>query len=163
LEENIESLVVDKQDISKSLDTRTTALDKQIDILDQKILQLQSHILTVETANSKMEHMAQNEKDPVKRSKIYAAMRYNIELLVKLYSVIKEYEDVKFRYNKEINEVVYNKYHLVAIELRKIEKNIDSTGSGVMGMYEKLTELMGNRDRMRKIEEELNSDPEYRL
>lgn len=163
MEENENGLVNDKTEISKDFSKQSTILEQQIDVLNQKILQLQGHILTIETANSTMEQMARIEKDATKKSKIFAAMRYNLELLVKMYSTIKEYEDVKFRYHKEIDDMLHNKYKLIAIDIRRIEKGLDGPNSGIAHLYERLTDLMSDQGKLRKIEQDLADNPEYRL
>jgi len=155
---------VTKDNIASDFTSQKQLLEKQIDSLNQKILAVQSHVVTLEQANRVLEQMTQSERDGVQRAKYYGAIKNNIELLAKLYSVIKEFEDVKFRYHKEIDEVLNNKFRLIAVEIRRIDERIGEAASfNLVEFFEKLSSTFSNSEKREQIKEVLSSSPEYQL
>lgn len=153
-----------KGEILQDFAGQQTSLEQQIDVLNRRILSLQSHILSLEQTNNVLEQMAQSEKDVTQRSRLYGAIRNNIELLTKVYGVIKEFEDVRFRYHKEIDDVLFNKYKLVAVDIRRIEEKLNDTSSGdLIGFFEKLSSTMSSTEKREQIKSSLDDKPEYRL
>ena len=155
---------VNKTEILSDFADQGNLLKQQIDILNQRILALQGHIVTLEQTNNVLEQMAKTEKDVTQRSRLYGAIRNNIELLAKLYSVIKEFEDVRFRYYKEIDDVLFNKYKLVAVDIRRLEEKINDLNSGdLVGFFEKLSSVLSNTEKRERAISDLDDKPEYRL
>ncbi|HQF37201.1 MAG TPA: hypothetical protein PLL26_06225 [Candidatus Dojkabacteria bacterium] len=155
---------VTKENIANDFTLQKQLLERQIDSLNQKILAVQSHVLTLEQANRVLEQMAQSERDGIQKSKYYGAIRNNIELLTKLYSVIKEFEDVKFRYHKEIDDVLNNKFRLIAVEIRRIDEKIgEATSFNLIEFFEKLSNTFSNSEKRDQIKAVLGENPEYQL
>lgn len=147
-----------KHEILTEFTSQKNLLEIQIEELNSKILSLQKHIIALERANSVLEQLAVSEKDSSQKSRYYGAIRNNTELLARLYAVIKEFEDVKFKYYKEIDDVLYNKFKLVAIEIRKLEDKIGDEYN-FMNFFEKLGDVLSKN----KTGIESETQPEYRL
>jgi len=159
-----EERLASKGEILQDFSVQKNSLEQQIDLLNQRILSLQVHILSLEQTNNVLEQMAVSEKDTTQRSRLYGAIRNNIELLAKLYSVVKEFEDVRFRYHKEIDDVLFNKYKLVAVEIRRIEDKIAESSSGdLIGFFEKLATTLSSSEKREQIKKSLDDKPEYQL
>ncbi len=154
---------VTKDEIVQSFTDQEDNLNKQISVIETKILSVQRHILTLEQANQVIEKLAQSEKDPTQKFKYYSAIRNNVELLARLYEVVKEFENVKFKYFKEVDDVIYNKYRLIAVEIRRLEEKIDSGNFSFLEFFEKLAVTFSNPEQRALIKSDLEEKPEYRL
>ncbi len=159
-----EEKTVTKKEILQDFSIQKTTLENQIDLLNQRILALQNHILTLEQTNRTLEHMAQAEKDASQRSRFFAAIRGNIELLTKLYSVVKDFEDVRFKYFKEVDDVLFNKHKLVAVEIRRIDEKIgEAASTDLIGFFEKLSTVLTSSEKRAQISADLEDKIEYKL
>ncbi len=159
----LESEQFDKQEISSKFEDQRSQLDAQITQLGSRILSLQKHIISLEHANSVLDQLAKNEKDGTKIKQYYGAMKQNIELLAKLYEVIKEYEGIKFKYYKEIDDIMISKYRMISVDIKKLEERLNGADD-VFGFFERLTEALKNSGSKRElVKSELQSDPDYKL
>ncbi|MFA7204220.1 MAG: hypothetical protein WC188_11005 [Candidatus Caldatribacteriota bacterium] len=140
-------------------------LESQIDHLDRFIQDLVSHKLSLENANRHIEQLAMAEKDAFKKSKYYEAISRNIELLTKIFNSISELENIKYRYHKEIDDVIQNKIRLIKIDLRKLAEKINDDGVNLLQFFEKLSNVLSNPTK--KFEEaskiSIEENPEYTL
>ncbi len=110
-----------KELISEDFRQEKVQLEREIVNIEMKQTELQVHISDLEVANSGLKNLIKTEKDPVKKSKYYAAIRSNIELVAKIYSAYKDFESIKFSYRKEISTLTQNKNRIIYIELEKIK------------------------------------------
>jgi hypothetical protein len=153
-----------KSEIIQDFAAQKNSLEQQIDLLNQRILSLQNHILTLEQTNRTLEQLARSEKDAQQKARLFGAIRVNIELLAKLYSVVKEFEDVRFRYYKEVDDVLYNKFRLIAVEIRRIEEKVGETSSGdILRFFENLSTILSNPEKRSQMKVDLEENPEYKL
>lgn len=159
-----EEKLASKGEILQDFSIQKDTLEQQIDLLNQRVMSLQNHILTLEQTNRTLEQMAQAEKDATQRSRLFGAIRNNIELLAKLYSVVKEFEDTRFKYYKEVDDVLFNKYKLVAVDIRRIEEKIGEAGStDLLGFFEKLSTVLTDPEKRSQAKADLEDKPEYKL
>ncbi len=154
-----------KIDIQSELIKRQNALDAQIDHLDKFITDLISHKISLENANRQIEQIATAETDPAKKGRYYNMLRMNIELLTKIFNSISELESIKHRYHKEIDDVLGNKFKLIAVEIRKIEDRLKDGDTQLVDFFEKLGNAMSNLGKPggTQIKTNLDSDPNYKL
>jgi len=153
-----------KSEIIQDFAAQKNSLEQQIDLLNQRILSLQNHILTLEQTNRTLEQLARSEKDAQQKARLFGAIRVNIELLAKLYSVVKEFEDVRFRYYKEVDDVLYTKFRLIAVEIRRIEEKVGETSSGdILRFFENLSTILSNPEKRSQMKVDLEENPEYKL
>jgi len=153
----------DKQEISSKIEDQKSQLETQITQLGTRILNLQKYIITLEHANNVIEQLANNEKDGAKIKSYYAAVKQNIELLAKIFEVIKEYEGVKFKYYKEIDDIIISKYKMISIDIKKLEEKLNGSDD-VFGFFERLTDALKNSGAKREqVTSELQNDPDYKL
>ena len=116
-----------KELIAKELDERTEQLNREIELITIRQTEIQAHIHNLENVIKHFKQMLKVEKDPDKRSRFHSVISHNIELLAKLYSVYREFEDTKNKFYKEGNTLVLSKIRITNIELDKIQKEIDDT------------------------------------
>jgi len=116
-----------KELIAKELDERTEQLNREIELITIRQTEIQAHIHNLENVIKHFKQMIKVEKDPDKRSRFHNVISHNIELLAKLYSVYREFEDTKNKFYKEGNTLVLSKIRITNIELDKIQKEIDDT------------------------------------
>jgi hypothetical protein len=155
---------ISKIEIQGEFNDRQRSLDVQINHLENFVTDLISHKLSLENANRSMEQMAVAEKDPTKKAKLYFAIRENIELLTKIFHVISEFENIKHRYHKEIDEVVANKIKIIAIDIRRIEDKLNDGSGDVMSFFEKLGNVMANSKKtIPTATASLENNPEYKM
>ena len=155
---------ISKAEIQGELVGRQKSLDSQINHLDNFVTDLISHKISLENANRNLEQMAVAEKDPVKRSKFYFAIRENIELLTKIFNSISDLENIKHRYHKEIDDVITNKIKLIAVDIRRIEDKIADGSGDLTSFFEKLGNVMVNSNKaVTNTTAALENDPEYKM
>jgi len=143
---------------------RKNQLEQQIDHLDNFITDLTSHKISLENANRHIEHLITLEKDQIKKSKYFHAIRNNIELLTKVFNSISEIESIKHRYYKEINEITISKFKLIDVDIRRINEKIRDGGQENLSVFfEKLKDTLSGSKISNKEESNLNKDPEYKL
>ena len=144
---------------------RRTKLEQEIDHLDNFIIDLKSHKISLEHVNSQLEQLAAQEQDRNKRTKFFVAIRANIELLTKIFNSISELENIKQRYHKELNDVMTNKIKLVEIDIRKLEEGLKNGSENLSEFFEKLGNALSNSNRQQsqQIEKKLDENPDYKL
>lgn len=154
-----------KEEINREIADRKKELEQQINHLENFVIDLQSHKLSLENANRQLEQLAINENDPAKRAKYFVAIRTNIELLTKIFDSISELESIKQRYYKEINSITIGKFKLVDVDIRKIDEGLKNGGENLSEFFEKLTNTMSGLGKVQTnaIKTNLEKDPEYKL
>lgn len=153
-------------DIQNEIVSRQQSLEAQITHLDNFIIDLTSHKISLENANRQIEKLAKSETDVNKRGKYYTVLRINIELLTKIFNSISELESIKHKYHKEIDDVIISKIKLVAIDIRKIEEGLKHGEGDLSEFFEKLGNAMSNVNKSGAtdtIKTNLDNDPEYKL
>ena len=152
-----------KQEISSKFEGQQTQLEAQITQLGTRVLALQKYIISLDQANNVLEQLAQNEKDAAKKKSYYAAVKQNIELLAKLFEVIKEYEGVKFKYYKEIDDMLISKYKMISVDIKRLEEKLNGSDDAFT-FFEKFVEALKNSgSKKEEVKKELQDSPEYKL
>lgn len=150
-------------------------LTKQIDHIVLRQQELQKHIANLESNIQNLHHIIALEKQQPKPNfgrikDCYTSVTKTIELIGKIYDTYRAFEDVKFKYHKQISESNFRYVHLIEVDIRRIEeKMMSETDSG--GFMEVLNVLMegfkkNSEDKnglIKKSEEDLLTDPSYTL
>ena len=126
-----------KQLIGNEFNERAEELQRQIESITVRQTEILTHIKTLESAINFLRQNVKNERDHKQRARYYELISHNIELLSKLYSVWKEFEDVKNRYYREGNNLLISKVRILNIELEKLEKDVDDS----ILLYQAINEL----------------------
>ena len=155
---------ISKVEIQGELGGRQKDLDAQISHIARFVDDLISHKISIENANRHLEQMAMAEKDSAKKNKYYYAIRENIELLTKIFNSISDLENIKYRYNKEIDDVIANKIKIIAIDIRRIDDKIGDGSGDLVAFFEKLSSVMSNPNKVTtNTAAVLENDPEYKM
>lgn len=159
--------------IEQDFATQKKELQNSISGVKIKQQEIQKYIADIDSNVQYLQGLLPSEKDKEKSRLIRGAISKNIDLLAKLYSVNREYEDVKVKYFKNISDDLYKMHHLVSVEIRKIDekvKEIDDTD--FIGVMKQLMDLVSgeqkkhggsiplSEDLQKEMEEEA---PEYTL
>lgn len=156
---------IPKTEIQGELVGRQKNLEAQIEHLDKFVTDLISHKLSLENANRQIEKLAQAETDAGKRGKYYTTLRVNIELLTKIFDSIAKLENIKHSYHKEIDDVIGNKYDLIAVKIRKLDETITGNEGDLVTFFEKLGTAMAgaSKGNTPPVETIVSSNPDYKL
>lgn len=116
--------------IANKSESRIKDLRKEITNIEFRQQDIQKYISTMDTAINSLESLITQEDkkqqpDYNKITKYRQAISKNIELVSDLLNVNRGYEETKFRYNKEIDDVTMNYTKFLNHDLRKLDKNLD--------------------------------------
>jgi len=150
-----------QQQVEQELGKDRVSLEEQIEhikLIEQKINHL---IYDLEAANQHLNTLIQNEKDPNKKKGYYSAISYNVEKLTKLYSVLREYQDTKYKYLSTISDMSYKKNRLVHLELAKIQEGAQHEN---YVLFNRLINAMGGQNNLSQDAiEEIDDDEDYKV
>lgn len=152
--------------ITEEFDIQKDLLERQIIGIELRQQEIQSHITSIEAANNQLDIMINQEKDNRKKGSYFAAKVRNIELLTKLYSVYREFEDSKFKYHNNMSDIIYKGHRLIEVDIRKLDEKLDSmTGDDMVDMFKNLNKLFSsNKQLSPEIENEIIvEEDEYKL
>lgn len=159
--------------IESDFTSQKAKLEQKIANVELRQQELQNYIADLDSNITYLRGLLPNEKDKEKNRLLRGAISKNIELLARLYSTYREYEDVKVKYYKIISDDTHKKHSLIAVDIRRIDekvKDIDDTDflgvmkemmnlvSGVQKKHEGLIPL--SEDVQREMETE---DEAYKL
>lgn len=159
------------EEIGKAYDTIKSDLEKQITNIELRQQELQQYITKIDSGINQLQMLLDKEKDQHKIKSFRNALTHNIELISKLYDTYKEYETVKFRYFKEIDDNNDKKHNLLAVKIRQLDIKADFVNDdGFIQMMQMLSNLKNeessNTDEDSVIDEsedQLTKNPEYEL
>ncbi len=100
---------------------------KNISNVELRQQEIQNYITDIDTNIQTIRGMLVGEKDREKSRMLRGALSTNIELLMKMYSVYREYEDVKVKYVKENSTVINSKHRILEIDIRRIDEKIEGS------------------------------------
>lgn len=150
--------------IIKDFNQQKKQLMDQISSIELRCQDLQNYINMIDNSNNTLQISIQKETDNNKKNKYYSIIRQNVELLVKLYSTFREFEDTKFKYYNTVSDLLHKQHRLIEVDIRKIDSNIDDFDSGeFMSTLKKITSNLskGSSDEIgRKLD---TSASEYKL
>jgi hypothetical protein len=157
LMEDMTQSQIENDQIVKDIGQRTLTLEREIDGINNLIMDLKKHKLNMESANTLIDSMIKGETDKLKKMKLYGVIKTNVELLTKIYSTIAEFENIKFRYHKEIDDVILNKYRL-------LKDKINNNNGSIEEFLEKLGNTYVNKkDAVAACQDEVSKDSKYSL
>jgi|SRR6056297_3121315 len=136
----------DYSNIKNDFSNNTETLKKQITGIELKQQELQKYISTIDNGISYLEQMIHYEENKPKPSMdkvrgLRTAITKNVELISNLYNSYKEFEMVKFRYFKEIDDNDYKMHRLIELELKKINQNTNRLGEEFYNMMRNLSQI----------------------
>lgn len=169
--------------IEEDFNSRNNKLDKQITSIELRQQEIQTYLSHIDASVNFIDNEIStetNKKQPnYDRIKaLRAALSKNIEILNDLHNTYKEYEGVKFRYYKEIDDNSIQKHKLIELELRKLDDKLnDYSDGGFIQMMQTLVNQIGpgKKDEMNNnsnlndenilenARNEMNEDPSLKL
>ena len=152
-----DDLLKESQEFTEEIGGRIGELDNHINNINNLIMDLKKHKLSIEGANLTLESLVKNEQDKMKKLKFYGIIKTNVELLTKIFSAIAEMENIKFRYNKEIDDVILNKHRILKEKLNKNNNSIEDFLEKLSGTY------VNHPQAVQACKEEILDDPKYNL
>jgi hypothetical protein len=127
--------------IESDFTRQKTKLDQKIAIVELRQQEIQNYISDMDNNITFLRGLLPNEKDKEKNRILRGAISKNIELLARLYSTYREYEDVKVKYFKIISDDVHKMHQLIAVDIRRIDEKVkDIDDSDFLGV---MKEMMG--------------------
>lgn len=105
--------------------------------------ELQNYIADLDQNIVYLRGLLPHEKDKEKNRMIRGAISKNIELLSRLYSTYREYEDVKVKYFKIISDDTHKMHHLIAVDIRRIDEKVkDIDDTDFLGVMKEMMSLV---------------------
>jgi len=160
-----ELFIVDYNHVNKDFDSQRDLLSKQIANIELRQQEIQLHMAAIEAANQHLDLLIRQEQDKRKKASYYSARLQNIEILGKLFSIYREFEDVKFKYHSNVSDLIYKIHKLIEVDIKKANKNIDENDLGEV-FKKLLTMNSDNNIANNQIQNEVLDDiklPEYQL
>lgn len=135
-------------DIKKDESNRRKELEKQITNLENRQQELQYYITLLDQNVKDFETLILHEKQQpspnyqqINTNQIIISK--NIELLTKVYTTYREYEDIKFKCRKEINDSSFKTTHLLNVSIRQLDEKTDKLSDGdFVAMLSSLTDMI---------------------
>ena len=115
------------------------AILKEIELINSRQIELQSLIADLEHANINLKQLVEQEQDKKKKGFLYSIISKNIELITRLYSSYREFEDTKQRYLKELSENNY-KYERILLDRQRLEQRMSESSEEVLEVFKLLAE-----------------------
>lgn len=141
--------------ITEEFDLQKNILERQISGIELRQQELQLHISHIEQANNHLDLLIQQEKDKRKKGGLFNAKTRNIELLTKLYSVYREFEDTKYKYHNNISDIITKEHRLIEVDIRRIDDKVDKmTGDDMVDMFKNLSSLFGKNAQIPDVIQE---------
>lgn len=159
--------------IDTDFDSQRKKLEKQITGVELRQQEIQRHIADIDSNIQYLNQYLQSQKDKEKQRIIRGSIAKHIELIAKLYSVNREYEDVKVKYLKDISSNIYQKHHLISVDIRRIDEKVDKfDDTDYMGVMKQVMDLIsterskfdGKIPLSEEVQKEMeNEDEAYKL
>lgn len=161
IDDSIQEFEHEFKQIRNEFNSDKESLEEQIEhinLIEHKINHL---IYDLEAANQHLQTLLQSEKDQNKKKNYHTAIAYNIERLTKLYSVLREYQDTKYKYYSTISDLTFKKNKLLYIDLSKVN---ETTQSDSYDLFNKLITVMNNPSVNQSQDiKEINDQDEYKV
>jgi len=170
-----DNLDVQQEELIKKYDSQIEQLENQIEIIKIRQQELQNYIVSLDQAIRQIDGVIFNEEqkskpDYNKIKNLRFISSRNFELITNIYNTYQKFEDVKFKYYKEIDNHSHAANRLIYIEMVKLLKQSDSISDTFGEMIKYLASLNNVKgDNNLKEEniisggESLADDPEYTL
>ncbi len=143
--------------VTEEFDLQKDTLERQITSIELRQQEIQLHISNIDAANNHLDILIQQEKDKRKKGAFFAAKTRNIEILTKLYSVYREFEDTKFKYHNNISDLIVKGHKLLEVDIRRIDEKLDGmVGNDMVDMFKNLSDLFGKDKQELPVEVQQN-------
>lgn len=120
-----------------------TKLEQKISIIELRQQEIQNYIADIDNNITYLRGLLPSETDKEKNRMIRGAISKNIELLTRLYSTYREYEDVKVKYFKIISDDTHKMHQLIAVDIRRIDEKVrDIDDSDFLGVMKEMMDLV---------------------
>ncbi|MFW6219391.1 MAG: hypothetical protein ACOC33_00855 [bacterium] len=149
-------------EIKEEFSSDRVLLEEQIEhikLIEQKLSAL---IYDLESANIHFQSLLQNEKDNAKKKSYHSAIAFNVERLTKLYSVLREYQDTKYKYLSCITDLTVKKHKIISIDLSKLK---NTTSEDTYNLFNNLISAMNSNNKLPVSDEieEINNSEDYKI
>lgn len=146
-ENNVNSEIIE---ITQSFEKLSKSLEKQISNIELRQQELQNYMITLDNHINHFDQMVNIEsQQPNPNYKKISGLRKvsfdNIELLTNLHNSYKEYENVKFKYYKEIGVYNTTKQKMIHIDIKRVG-TVEEMGNEFYEIMRNLSRLNLNND-----------------
>ncbi len=154
--------------VTEEFSNQKELLDRQIISIELRQQEIQLHITTIDQANNQLDILISQEQNNKQKGNYFRAKTQNVELLTKLYSVYREFEDTKYKYHNNISDMINKEHRLIEVDVRRIDEKLEKmSGDDMVDMFKSLTTLLsGNNSQSlpKEVNEtiQMNND-EYQL
>ena len=164
------------QILTTKYNTQVTQLKNQISIIELRQQELQNYITSLDQTVRQLDRLVFTEEqtpkpDYIKIKNLRFVSSKNIEIITDMYNTYQRFEDVKFKYYKEIDNHSHAGNRLIYIELYKLENQTNDISDSFMEM---LKYLSNNKDLNKPstdnppgmplgTTDNLDTNPEYQL
>lgn len=158
--------------IQNTANINQVTLQTQIDNIILRQQELQNYISTLNQGIQQIEHSVQKELqnknyDKEKLARFRTSISKSIELVADLYRTYQSFEDVKFKYHKQISEMNFKYIGMIEIDIMRINKDDRSKDSNFAMMMSTLMEMFKNKENASESKESMQKDlildPDYKL
>jgi len=137
--------ITEETNIIKSFTDISKRLDTQISTITLRQQEIQNYIVFIDNHICHFDQMIQQQiasgsPDFKKINSYRSASFKNIELVSVLHTTYKSYEEVKFRYFKEISDSNYKQQKLIAVDIKRVGSS-DEMGSEFYHIMRNLSKL----------------------
>lgn len=149
-------------------------LENQISIIELRQQELQNYITSLDQTVRQIDRLVYNEEkkqkpDYNKIKNLRFISSKNIEMITDMYNTYERFEDVKFKYFKEIDSHSHNANRLINIELYKLENQTNDASDMFLEMIKYMSTIKEinvkpddkNKDNL--VMDNLKDNPEYQL
>jgi hypothetical protein len=157
------------KELNSQYSDRVTSLENQITIIELRQQELQLLISDINNNIQSLNTIINNKSSSTDAKKgARMALGKNIELLNQLYNTYKEFENTKFRYHQDINNVIHKKNHLINVDIPRVSKSSvdDVEFTKMLSQFVKLandTNNNFNNPLIKESKEELSNNTDYEL
>lgn len=163
---NQETIVKDYNDRIQLLRNQISNIEIKQQDLQQYLNNIDNNIQHLDTLITQEQSLKNPDYNKIKNYRY--AMTKSIELINQLHNTYKEYENVKFRYFKQIDESSNYKHRLIELEMKKLDDKLSNNIEGFTQMMQMIASHInlpnsGNNELIERSKKEIISNPDYEL
>lgn len=164
-----------QQILSDKYDKQVKQLENQISMIELRQQELQNYIVSLDQTIRQIDSIIFREEkkanpDYNKIKNLRFISSKNIEIITNIYNTYQKFEDVKFKYYKEIDNHSHSGNRLINIELVKLTNKSNDISDSFMDMIKYMSTLGLNNEKTKinnqldiESKESLEENPEYQL